>query len=153
MNFQSLFHKNKREEKHKSLKRISSSVSIDMHCSLMQIRYTFVYTHCYSWLYDACIQARSADREQTDREPMVSSQWFGLWFRQRDLVTKWGFWQDGSGDSKMCLWSLFSATPHHLVCGQLLWTRVHRAVSVQCLFAVCACNWVSNALSMTFICK
>ena len=43
---------------------------------------------------------RQTDREQTDREPMVSLQWFGHSFCRSDFVTKWGFGQDGSGDSK-----------------------------------------------------
>ena len=64
----------------------------------------------------------------TDREPMVSSQWFGHWFRQSDFVTKWRFGQGGSGDSKICFWSLFPANQRHLgrdqfVRGQLSWTH------------------------------
>ena len=36
----------------------------------------------------------SIDREQINR------QWFCHWFRRSDFVTKWGFGQDGSGDSR-----------------------------------------------------
>ena len=53
-----------------------------------------------NWL--CCVSQVNWPR-QTDREKTVSSQWFGHWFRHSDFVTKWGFGQDGFGDSKTCL--------------------------------------------------
>ena len=43
---------------------------------------------------------RQTDHKQTDRKAMILLQWFRNWFRRSDFVTKWGFGQDGSGDSK-----------------------------------------------------
>ena len=55
---------------------------------------------------DSCViiqkmtKANNKRAKSTDREPVVSLQWFGHSFRRSDFVTKWGFGQDGSGDSK-----------------------------------------------------
>ena len=80
-------------------------------------------------MYDAAKspkkRVKSTDREQSDRKPTVSLQWFCHWFRRSDFVTKWGFGQDGSGDSKIYLGSHFSANRRcsRSVCrGQLSWT-------------------------------
>ena len=68
-------------------------------------------------------QAMSTDRDKLTMNKLTENQQFRhsdlVWFRHSYFVTKWGFGQDGSGDSKMCLWSFFSANRRHFVRSQL----------------------------------
>ena len=73
------------------------------------------------FLFNSCASLRYKTTrvvEKNEPSQLTASQRFRL----SDFVTNWGFVLDSFGDSKIVLWSPFSANWRHLVCGQL-WTK------------------------------
>ena len=62
------------------------------------------------------IACTNAWAKSTERNKLIANQPF----HHSDFVTKWGFGQDGSGDSKIFWWSRFSANQQHLVRSQFV---------------------------------